>query len=62
MPKPEFSAGARCERKAFREYLRRRIKPKDSQRGTPEDISTLESVLMWVKGRQSRYDKKEGGL
>ena len=55
---PARSEGARYERKAFREYLRRKIDD-----GNLDDAGTeLQNVLDWVLGRQKRYGKKEGGL
>lgn len=54
---PLKSAGARAERKAFRDYLRRQIK------AVGEDHSNeLEIALTWVLKRQSRYDSQTGGL
>jgi hypothetical protein len=56
---PKASAGARAERKAFRDYLRRQIKS-DSVFDDPQ--AALEAVLTWVLKRQERYDKATGGL
>lgn len=50
---PKTSAGARLERKAFRAYLRRM-----AARGK----GTIAEALDWVLARQTRYDKKTGGL
>jgi hypothetical protein len=52
----KYSAGARFERKAMREYLERKV-----QRGGVLESAYI-ATLHWVKGRQSRYDKKPGGL
>lgn len=54
---PKTSAGARLERKAFRDYLRRQLR-------TASDSSSigLTAVLNWVLARQARYDKRGGGL
>jgi hypothetical protein len=49
------SEGARLERKALRAYLRRELKK------TPADVA-LQNTLVWLLGRQKRYDKVEGGL
>lgn len=45
-----FSAGARFERKAFREKLRR------------NPTMTAVDLLAWVLDRQKRYDKRQRGL
>jgi hypothetical protein len=50
-----YSAGARYERKAMRAYLERKIKSYGSG-------SAYAVLLAWVRGRQSRYEKKPGGL
>ena len=56
MPTPSlYSAGARYERAALRKYLERKIKKYGSG-------SSYAVLLTWTKGRQSRYDKKPGGL
>lgn len=55
---PARSEGARYERKAIREYLRRKIK-NYSDKGAPVQYQI---VLDWVLERQERYDKKTGGL
>lgn len=55
---PKESLGAREERAAFREMLRRRIKrchDNDARRA-------FEDALAWVMGRQARYDAAPGGL
>ncbi len=60
MPKanPLFSAGARYERAAFRDYLRGKIvKCLDT---LSEDAFKV--TLRWILERQKRYDKKPGGL
>lgn len=51
---PKRSEGARLERKAMRAYLRRLW----TKTGDP----TIAAALAWVLARQSRYDKKAGGL
>jgi hypothetical protein len=58
---PFKSAGARAERAAMRGYLRRRIR-KISEIEQPMGLMRLEEVLAWVLTRQSRYDKRKGGL
>ena len=58
---PKYSAGARMERKAFRDYLRRQIKLRSTDGASVEAI-TLNTVLFFVLGRQRRYDPKPGGL
>ncbi len=69
--KQEFSAGARYERKALRTYLKRKIHAiPDIRRHTPPNLrirrmsryQALCQALTWVRGRQSRYDKRKGGL
>lgn len=50
----KFSAGARFERKAVRAYLRRIL--------TKTQAPEVATALAWVLSRQSRYDKKAGGL
>lgn len=57
MKSPERSEGARYERKAIRNYLRRQIANERT-----ENQKVLEVVLDWVLTRQKRYDKKTGGL
>lgn len=59
MTDPKFSAGARLERKAFRDYLRRQL-AKSSAAGNP--ARAWEKAIEWVLARQQRYDKREGGL
>ena len=63
---PENSTGARYERKALREYLERRIEKLETDKPTPwwlgSELSALKRALKWVLGRQSRYDKRAGGL
>lgn len=54
-----YSAGARCERDAFRRYLRRLNK--NEWDGTPMR-SMLGKILVWVLARKKRYDKKPKGL
>jgi hypothetical protein len=55
---PKFSEGARMERKAFRDRLRRSLK--DTL--TPPAQAVLQEELDWVLSRQKRYDSKPGGL
>lgn len=57
-PTPAKSEGARYERAALRNYLRREIQK------AKYDLSkmALQEVLGWVLTRQKRYDKKPGGL
>lgn len=52
---PKTSAGARVERKAFREYVRRLIAASGPQ-------IDGEKVVAWILKRQQRYDGKAGGL
>ena len=63
MKHPELSEGARMERKAMRNFLRREIKKlvNGFPRGRVE-TELLELVLNWVLDRQKRYDKRKGGL
>ena len=56
---PKFSEGARLERDAMRDYLRRKIKKLWDNTSERE---TLEGALNWLLARQKRYDKQEGGL
>ena len=55
--KPIFSAGARYERAAMRSHLERLAKQNGDSHG-----AIIEQILEWVRTRQSRYDKKPGGL
>jgi hypothetical protein len=55
MNTPIYSAGARYERAAMRAHLERMVKK------WPEDSSYV-VMLRWIRGRQSRYDKRPGGL
>ena len=59
MASPLYSAGARYERAAVRAYLERKLR---SASITEETFFVYESVLKWIKSRQSRYDKRPGGL
>lgn len=54
---PERSKGARMERAAMRNYLRRQIKT-----AFGECNITLNNVLNWVLERQKRFNDKAGGL
>jgi len=58
---PKTSAGARAERKAFRDYLRRQIVIANKVSPLLQ-VSTLERAVAWVLTRQKRYDTKAGGL
>lgn len=63
--KPEYSAGARYERKALRAYLTRLIGAIDREMDDPgmKRIQVAyQNVLRWVQTREKRYDKKPGGL
>lgn len=63
--KPEFSAGARYERKALRNYLTRKINKLDLGMptvGYSKHMQDLQDILKWVTTRQKRYDQKSGGL
>lgn len=66
IPNPQISEGARLERAAFRNYLRRKInaliKSSHGMFGDFIDTSDFVTVLNWVLARQKRYDKKTGGL
>ena len=53
-----YSAGARYERDAFRDYLRRFMKRMESG----SEYDTVREVLAWVLKRQARYNKKPKGL
>ena len=53
---PKTSAGARAERKAIRQYIRRSIK-----NGAFWPYSG-DTILQWVLDRQKRYDRRPGGL
>jgi len=50
-----YSAGARYERDALRDYLRRKMKRYGGLFGFSETLS-------WVLDRKKRYDKKPKGL
>lgn len=53
---PKYSAGAREERRAFRNYLRRQLKK------SPPPAGILLNAIEWVLKRQQRYDKRAKGL
>lgn len=53
-----FSEGARYERAAIRQYLRRRLRDMNTLNITGE----IHTVIEWVLARQKRYDKHPGGL
>lgn len=55
MKTPAYSAGARYERKAVRVYLERKVKAYGRD-------SSYAVLLAWMRSRQTRYDKKAGGL
>jgi hypothetical protein len=56
---PKFSEGARMERKAFRDKLRREL---NHYSDLGEKGQILGVLLQWILARQKRYDKVEGGL
>jgi hypothetical protein len=56
--RPEFSAGARYERQAVREYFTRKMKRTQNR----DEADLVASMLRWVRTRQARYDKRPGGL
>lgn len=56
---PAHSEGARLERRAFRNMLRRRL---SSALKTASGTDAYQDTLDWVLARQKRYDKKAGGL
>ena len=58
---PRKSEGARMEREALREYLKRNIKKWASLKMLGEAMA-FEKALKWVDGRHKRYDAKKGGL
>lgn len=61
--KAEYSAGARYERKAVREYLARLLKAENAQFVPSQRITELlRRALRWVRTRQTRYDNRPGGL
>jgi hypothetical protein len=55
-PNPSYSAGARYERKALRTYLERQVLSNGAE------VNLVTKILKWVRTRQSRYDKRPGGL
>lgn len=52
------SEGARYERAAYRNRLRRQIK----RAVMTDDAKVLQTELDWVLARKSRYEKVPGGL
>ena len=50
-----YSAGARYERQALRTKLER------MRKADATDV-TVKNLLQWVRSRESRYNKKPGGL
>jgi hypothetical protein len=56
---PKFSAGARYERKAFRERLRRMA---NAHADGSIERAVYEKEVAWVIARQQRYDKRRRGL
>ncbi len=58
MSSPAYSAGARYERDAVRDYLRRKLR--NALNGVEQAI--LDSALQWILKRQDRYGKQKGGL
>ena len=61
---PKFSAGARLERRSYREYLRREMAAISPYMRNSNNLYylALSRSLSWVMKRQARYDKKKGGL
>lgn len=59
MADQKYSAGARTERQAVRNYLRRQVSIHGTNRA---EGRVLQGALAWVLTRQKRYDKKPGGL
>jgi hypothetical protein len=59
---PLLSAGARLERAAFRNRLRRMIEKWARSECNRREEATLVFELKWIEGRQKRYDKRPGGL
>ncbi len=55
-PGPERSKGARMERAAVRDYLRRKME------SAPAHKAALTEVLEWMLERQRRYEARPGGL
>lgn len=54
---PKFSQGARLERSAFRNMLRRRL-----THLSLGDQNEVRRALAWVDQRRLRYDRAKGGL
>jgi hypothetical protein len=52
MTKKTYHEGAEAERKAFKAFLKRKLKVGGS----------MEMALAWVQGRCDRYRKIKGGL
>ena len=57
---PKESEGARLERRAVRDRLRRMIKAYGDIKHTAHEVLRVE--LYWILARQDRYDKVKGGL
>lgn len=63
MSDPKKSEGARLERRAFRDYIRRRLKKSNAVAdGGVSSARELSAALEFVLERQDRYDPKPGGL
>jgi hypothetical protein len=68
MADPLYSAGARADRAATRKMLEGRIRVLGGDPKFPVNDSDnaavveLKGRLKWVRTRQSRYDKRPGGL
>lgn len=61
-PDPKYSAGARTERAAMRNYLRRKVKKTSAVADGTSGARVLSEALDWVLKRQQRYDKRPKGL
>jgi hypothetical protein len=66
MADPKVGDGARLERRAWRERLRRQIRAyrdsPDGERWMAPAVDVLQEELAWVLARQKRYDRAKGGL
>lgn len=61
-PDPKYSAGARTERAAMRNYLRRKLRHTSAVADGTSAARVLSEALQWVLTRQARYDRKPRGL
>lgn len=67
MSNPAFSAGARYERKAVREYLERKLKRwklTSDRMGIGSygpELALYQRALRWVRTRERRYSRRPGG-